>query len=64
VNRDFCKIPAPLDPLPSHYKLSHFWEAWIVFYLEPVMLETKYVKPWVYENVRYEKEICRVAEKI
>jgi len=40
--------------------------AWSVPYLEPVMEQRKYVKrcPWVYENVRYEKGLCPVAEAV
>jgi len=40
--------------------------AWSVAYLEPVIAERKFVKrcPWVYENVRYEKGLCPVAERI
>ena len=40
--------------------------AWSVAYLEPVIAERKFVKrcPWVYENVRYEKGLCPVAEKV
>lgn len=40
--------------------------AWSVAYLEPVIALRKYVKrcPWVYENVRYEKGLCPIAEKI
>jgi len=38
--------------------------AWSVPYLEPVMVERKYVKrcPWVYENIKYEKGLCPKAE--
>lgn len=40
--------------------------AWSVPYLEPVISERKFVKrcPSVYENVRYEKGLCPVAEII
>ncbi len=43
-----------------------FYGAWSVPYLEPVMVERKYVKrcPWVYKNIRYEKGLCPVAESI
>lgn len=40
--------------------------AWSVPYLEPVIVERKFVKrcPWVYEKVHYEKGLCPVAEEI
>jgi perosamine synthetase len=40
--------------------------AWSVPYLEPVMVERKFVGrcPWIYENIRYEKGLCPVAEMI
>ena len=43
-----------------------FYGAWSVPYLEPVMVERKFVKrcPWVYQNVRYEEGLCPVAESI
>jgi len=43
-----------------------FYGAWSVPYLEPVIAERKFVKrcPWVYENVRYEKGLCPVAESV
>ena len=40
--------------------------AWSVPYLEPVIVERKFVKrcPWVYENVIYKKGLCPIAEKL
>ena len=40
--------------------------AWSVPYLEPMMVDRKYVKrcPPVYENIYYEEGLCPVAEKI
>lgn len=40
--------------------------AWSVPYLEPVVAERQFVKrcPCVYENVRYEKGLCPVAETV
>ena len=40
--------------------------AWSIPYLEPVMLERRYVKrcPEVYDNIYYNQGICPVAEKI
>lgn len=40
--------------------------AWSVPYLEPMVAERQFVKrcPWVYEDVRYEKGLCPVAESI
>ena len=43
-----------------------FYGAWSIPYLEPVIAERKFVKryPWVYENVKYEKGLCPVAERL
>lgn len=43
-----------------------FYGACMVNYLEPVIAERKFVKrcPWVYENVKYEKGLCPVAERV
>ena len=43
-----------------------FYGAWSVPYLEPVMVERKFVKryPEIYENVYYGKGLCPVAESI
>ena len=40
--------------------------AWSTPYLEPMIVERKYVKrcPWVYKNLRYERGICPVAESL
>jgi perosamine synthetase len=40
--------------------------AWSVPYLEPLISERQFVKrcPWVYENIRYHKGLCPVAEAI
>ena len=40
--------------------------AWQVAYLEPMMSERQFVNrcPWVYENVRYHKGLCPVAERV
>ncbi|MFA5089589.1 MAG: DegT/DnrJ/EryC1/StrS family aminotransferase [Candidatus Omnitrophota bacterium] len=40
--------------------------AWSVAYLEPVMVQRKFVKrcPWVYKKIRYEKGLCPVAEAL
>ena len=40
--------------------------AWSVPYLEPMITERQFVKrcPWVYENVKYEKGLCPVAESV
>lgn len=40
--------------------------AWSVPYLEPFMIERKYVKrcPYIYQNINYEKGICPISEKI
>ncbi len=40
--------------------------AWSVPYLEPVMVDRKFVKrcPWVYNNIKYEKGLCPVAEEV
>lgn len=43
-----------------------FYGAWSVPYLEPVMVERKYVKrlPEIYNNISYSQGLCPVAEKI
>ncbi|MCX5831425.1 MAG: DegT/DnrJ/EryC1/StrS family aminotransferase [Deltaproteobacteria bacterium] len=40
--------------------------AWSVPYLEPMIVERQFAKrcPWVYENVKYEKGLCPVAEAV
>ena len=40
--------------------------AWSVPYLEPMIAERQFAKrcPWVYENVKYEKGLCPVAESV
>ncbi|MCX5855694.1 MAG: DegT/DnrJ/EryC1/StrS family aminotransferase [Deltaproteobacteria bacterium] len=40
--------------------------AWSVAYLEPMIAERQFAKrcPWVYENVKYEKGLCPVAESV
>ena len=40
--------------------------AWSVPYLEPVIIERKFVKrcPWVYKDVKYHAGLCPVAEKL
>lgn len=40
--------------------------AWSVAYLEPMIAQRQFVKrcPWVYENVKYEKGLCPVAESV
>ncbi len=40
--------------------------AWSVPYLEPMVAERRFAErcPWVYENVRYERGLCPVAELI
>lgn len=40
--------------------------AWSVPYLEPLIAERQFAKrcPWVYENVKYEKGLCPVAESV
>lgn len=40
--------------------------AWSVAYLEPVIAERQFVKryPEIYQNVRYEKGLCPVAEQV
>ena len=42
-----------------------FYGAWSVPYLEPVMVERQYAKRSpIYENVRYERGLCPIAELI
>ena len=43
-----------------------YYGAWSVPYLEPVIAERQFVKrlPSIYENVRYEKGLCPVAERV
>ena len=43
-----------------------FYGAWSIPYLEPVMTKRKYVKryPEIYKNIKYEKGLCPIAEKI
>lgn len=43
-----------------------FYGAWSVPYLEPVMIERKYVRryPEIYSDINYEKGLCPVAEYI
>jgi perosamine synthetase len=40
--------------------------AWSVPYFEPMIAERRFAKrcPWVYENVKYEKGLCPVAESL
>ena len=40
--------------------------AWSVPYLEPMIAQRQFAKrsPWVYENVKYEKGLCPVAEAV
>lgn len=43
-----------------------FYGAWSVPYLEPVIVERKFVRrcPRVYENVKYDKGLCPLAERL
>jgi len=43
-----------------------FYGAWSVPYLEPVMIERKYVRryPEIYSDINYEKGLCPVAEYV
>lgn len=43
-----------------------YYGACAVNYLEPMLAERKFAKrcPWVYKDIKYEKGICPVAEKI
>lgn len=40
--------------------------AWSVPYLEPMIAERQFAKrcPWIYENIKYEKGLCPVAESV